>query len=193
MKYFTPELWASWQDPTRKDPPPDKDPFKLYRAQLDGLRDRVNAEAFRFFSEADVHDGELLEFSVLDGSRCAPPGEAGRPWETRDDYPVRVSLRVLEASDRLVWRLRYSAVRRVAVQYPGQADLFQDQGRGFGDWGYHELSDCGSGFLRHEVLFASGSILLVEFRGVEAEAAEARPGAAMHALRVMATVRLTVA
>jgi hypothetical protein len=31
-------------------------------------------------------------------------------------------------------------------------------------WGYHELTDVGDGFLRHEVLFSSGATLLTEFR-----------------------------
>jgi hypothetical protein len=39
--------------------------------------------------------------------------------------------------------------------------------RGFGDWGYHELSDAGGGFLRHEVLFATGVILLFEFKELD--------------------------
>jgi hypothetical protein len=37
------------------------------------------------------------------------------------------------------------------------------------DWGYHELSDAGDGFLRHEVLFSSGAIVLVEFRDLSVE------------------------
>jgi hypothetical protein len=32
------------------------------------------------------------------------------------------------------------------------------------DWGYHELTDAGDGFLRHEVLFSWGGTLLTEFR-----------------------------
>jgi hypothetical protein len=35
--------------------------------------------------------------------------------------------------------------------------------------GYHELSDAGDGFLRHEVLLSSGAVLLVEFRDVSVE------------------------
>jgi hypothetical protein len=168
MKYFTAELWAAWQDPKWRQPPAEADPLKLYLAELESLRGRVNDEAFRFFAEADVHDGELLEFQVLDGGRAAPPGQPGRTPATRTEYPVGVVLRVLDGGDKLVWTLEYRQVRRVVVNYPGE--LFHDEGRGFGDWGYHELSDSGGGFLRHEVLFASGSTLLVEFREVRAHA-----------------------
>jgi hypothetical protein len=70
----------------------------------------------------------------------------------------------MDANDAFVWRLSYESVRRVLIHYPTEAPLFHGDGDGFGDWGYHELTDAGDGFLRHEVLFASGSVLLVEFK-----------------------------
>jgi hypothetical protein len=42
-------------------------------------------------------------------------------------------------------------------------------GNGFEDWGYHELNDAGDGFLRHEILFSSGAVVLIEFRAVSVE------------------------
>ncbi len=175
MKYFTPELWESWQKPPDKASEVRADPFAAYRAELETLRDRVSDEVFQFFSEADVHDGELLEFRVVDGGRPAPIGEPARVWVTRTDYPVAAVVRVLDSMDRLVWTLEYSQVRRVVASYPG--DLFHREGWGFGDWGYHELSDAGQGFLRHEILFRSGSTLLVEFRDVKVTHATARGAA----------------
>ncbi len=172
MKYFAPELWLSWQESAAAQPSEDADPFKLYRTQLESLKPRVSESAFAFFAEADVHDGELLEFTVHDASRPAPLDEDARPWVRRLDYPVKVLLRVLDSSDRFVWTLEYQQVRGVTVSYPGQ--LFHHEGRGFGDWGYHELSDAGSGFLRHEVLFASGSSLATEFKSVVVTSLDAR-------------------
>ena len=80
---------------------------------------------------------------------------------------MQVRLEVLDAYDKIVWYLRYMNVRRVVVDFPTQEPLFYSAGEGFGDWGYHELSDAGGGFLRHEVLFASGAVLLFEFKEVE--------------------------
>lgn len=163
MKYFTPELWRSWQAPGWEPPPPERDPFILYRRELETLRPRLHADAFRFFTDADVHDGELMALRVVDGSRPT----SGGPWVTRTDYPVVVGLAVLEATGRCKWTLSYRGVRRVQVDYLNDEHLFPIEGSGFGDWGYHELSDVGDGFLRHEVLFRSGSTLLFEFRDVE--------------------------
>src|SRR5688572_2676078 len=72
MKFFTREYWLGLQRRDYTPPPPDMDPFTLYRAELEALRGRVNVEAFDFFAEADVHDGELLGLAVIDGNRPAP-------------------------------------------------------------------------------------------------------------------------
>lgn len=172
MKYFTPELWASWGDADYKPPPPEEDPFVLYRRELETLRNRVGPEEFAFFLDADVHDAELLEFTVLDGSRPAPLGSRGREWHNDEEFPVRVVLRVLDGRDKYVWTLRYWDVRRVETRFSSDP-IWR---RGFDDWGYHELTDAGDEFLRHEVLFASDSSLLVEFRGVGVERVDARKG-----------------
>jgi hypothetical protein len=67
------------------------------------------------------------------------------------------------------WTLRYAHIRRILVDFPTDTPLFFDPGGGFEDWAYHELSDVGDGFLRHEVLFSSGAGVLVEYRDVSVE------------------------
>jgi hypothetical protein len=170
MKFFTKENWRTLQSI-----PPANDLLErihqagsAYREQLQSLRTRLSEDAFHFFMDADVHDGELLELVIEDGSRPAPLSEPARPWNTPKDFPVRVRLSVLDALDKLVWTLSYNTVRRVMVDFPSEQPLFYQEGGGFGDWGYHELTDAGSGFLRHEILFASGAVLLFEFAGIAA-------------------------
>src|ERR1700679_3397251 len=64
-----------------------------------------------------------------------------------------------DASHNFLWRMAYGALRRVAIDYPSGSPLFYSPGEGFGDWGYHERTDAGDGFLRHEILFATESFL----------------------------------
>jgi hypothetical protein len=172
MKYFTPSMWLGLQGSSEQSGENHRrweSAFKEYRQQLAALRGRLSGEAFSFFDEADIHDGELLSFRIVDGSRAALLTNRASPWETLLNYPVRVELAVLDARDELVWHLSYSVLRSVVVDYPGQETLFYQVGAGFGDWGYHELTDAGNGFLRHEILFASGSSLAIEFKGLAVE------------------------
>jgi hypothetical protein len=81
-------------------------------------------------------------------------------------YPIKVKLTVLDANDRFIWELSYASLRRIVVDFPTGDPLFYRKGEGFGDWGYHELTDSGNGFLRHEVLFATGAVLLFEFKDI---------------------------
>ena len=168
MKFFTKEAWLGLQKvPDANDVlERSRHAADAYREQLESLRTRLNEDAFHFFMDADVHDGELLELGIEDGSRPAPLSEPVRPWTTPGDYPVRVRLAVLDGLDKLIWKVSYNTVRRVIIDFPSEQPLFYQQGEGFGDWGYHELTDAESGFLRHEVLFASGAVLLFEFREV---------------------------
>ena len=172
MKYFTKELWRDLQDEDKGQAASDQwdAALAVYRAQLHLLQPRLSAQAFEFFASADVHDGDLLHFKIADRDPETPmtrvpkpPGEEG--WYSQD-YPVTVELEVAEGNGTTRWRLAYGHVRRVLADFPTERSLFYRDGDGFEDWGYHELTDAGAGFLRHEVLFASGATLLTEFRAI---------------------------
>ena len=79
---------------------------------------------------------------------------------------------------KLIWHISYKTVRRVVVDYPTESPLFYRDGNGFGDWGHHELTDAGSGFLRHEILFSRGTVLMFEFTDVEVSYVERAKGPA---------------
>src|SRR5262245_1769426 len=74
MRFFTRNLWLRTQSRTPwKDTHLDWDrTFAGYRAQLEAFRPRLSADAFESFVGADLHDGELLELTIVDGSRPAP-------------------------------------------------------------------------------------------------------------------------
>ena len=123
---------------------------------------------FRFFEKADVHDGEVQHICVADGTQSALRSRR-HARRGRGRYPVGVELVVVQSDGRFAWKVKYSSVRRVLVDFPTDAPLFYAPGDGFGDWGYHELVDAGHGFLRHEVLFATGAVLLLEARRISVQ------------------------
>jgi hypothetical protein len=153
MKYFTKKLWEGAQaDGGSSNAGRWKKALRTYREQLEALRPRFPDQVFAFFDRADIHEGSLHRLDI--GA----------------DSPLRVELEIIDAYDRLAWTLRYTAIRRVLVDSDGA-----DDGADFGDLGYHELTDCGGGFFRHEILFASGATLLVEFRDLEVRRRERAP------------------
>ena len=79
-------------------------------------------------------------------------------------HKVTVEMRVLGSNLDVHYALRYETVRRVLFDYPSDEPLFHNEGRHIGDWGYDELAAIDDNWLRHEVLFASGTTILIEFK-----------------------------
>ena len=168
MKYLTKKRWASVRSgQIEGDGLTWGKALRAYREQLETMRAKLPQQVFAFFDRADIHDGELLRLDIRDGSRPAPLDQLPRPWIVPGDHPVRVELAILDTYDKLVWTLRYGAIRRILVDFPSARPLFHTDGEGFGGDGCHELTDCGDGFFRHEILFASGATVLVEFKDVD--------------------------
>jgi hypothetical protein len=168
MKYLTKKRWASMRAGDGGTPAASwGKALRAYREQLETLRTALPEPVFAFFDRADIHDGELLHLDIRDGSRPAPLDQLPRPWIVPGDHPVRVDLAILDTYDKQIWGLRYSAIRRILVDFPSKQPLAYQDGDGFGDIGVHELTACGDGFFRHEILFATGATLLVEFKEVD--------------------------
>lgn len=154
MRYLTKELWQSAQEPGKLDEYESNwhKAYQDYVQQLSHLRDRLTPESYRFFLDADLHDGALVKLEVEGGN-------------TKNySYPASAKLIASDASNEYAWHMSYGSLRRVVIDYPSADPLFYSSGEGFGDWGYHELTDAGEGFLRHEILFATGSVILFEFK-----------------------------
>jgi hypothetical protein len=156
MRYLTRKRWAG----ARSDAGGETGrswgkALRAYREQLETLRPRFPDEVFAFFDRADIHEGELLHLDIGDG------GE-----------PVRVALAIRDVYDRQSWTLEYGAARRAVVDVPAQAPPLPHDGEGFGELACHELTDCGGGYFRHEILFASGATLLFEFREIAVQRSE---------------------
>jgi len=163
MKYFTAELWAAFNSTRRESA------FKLYdrrlqsyMKQLQAVIPRLNPHARPFFREACLlHDCTLARLEV--GDHIDHPDQ----WLSRDKINRRrasVRLTVLTEDAKNIYTLRYVDVTRVEVNFPGEKILFP-VGRysNFGDWGYDELTVTRTGQFRHDVLFASGSTIMIEF------------------------------
>jgi hypothetical protein len=162
MKYFTPEGWIGFNSARRDSAFQSYDRrLESYRKQLSLLLPRLNPTARRFFREVCLlHDGTLLRMEA--GDHIDGAGQGGTRIGVNDR---RASVRLLVKSENgeSIYTLNYTGVRRVEV--PGETVLFPSGKRAnFGDWGYDELTSAKEGRFRHEVLFASGSTITIEFK-----------------------------
>jgi hypothetical protein len=131
--------------------------FRVYGEQLEALRKRLNERNFHFF-KSSLHDGRLISFSVGDGLHLEL--ENGKPVTIRDFYRTSVQIRMLNAEFNAVYDLKYQGVSKAVFDFPSDDPLW---GKNIDDWGYDELSEVNEKILRHEILFSSGSTVLIEF------------------------------
>jgi hypothetical protein len=156
MRYFTKEVWAGWQDDSVVNAAEDwKRRCTAYRRQLARLSERISPRAMRFFTSHSLHDARLMRLNLSERERGLVV--------QRTRYPLQIELHVLTPRKRS-YTLTYSAVRKVVLDYPSDRPLFLPATKSLGDWGYDELTGTSGAFLQHEILFSSGSTLLIEFK-----------------------------
>jgi hypothetical protein len=165
MKYFTKELWLGYND---QGPLAGQTAIELgqrnmqeYIEQLEQLRPRLSQQSFRFFKKENLHDGRLWAFIAGDAPEHDVYG--ARRFDFNAHNPS-VVMKVLDQNLKMLFTLRYRKVRKISLDYPSEEPLFHSEGNHIGDWGYDELTAADEQYLRHEVLFASGTIILVEFK-----------------------------
>jgi hypothetical protein len=152
MRYFKPELWRdSNSHRGRTVRTADKKwtgALNRYRRDLKKLMPDLSVSARRFFGRVSLHDAALVSFLV---DRESPK------------KGLRVTGVFLHPSNGRAYSLSYSQVTRLEVSHPGRLPLFDDMRMSIGSWGYDELTRAGGGALRHEILFSTGTTIVIEF------------------------------
>jgi hypothetical protein len=134
-----------------------------YEKQLQPLIRRLNPQARSFFREILLlHDATLARMEVGD---LIEKVELPRARLGLNRRQASIRLFVLSEYGDVLYKLRYTDVARVELNFPGKTVLFPwGKYPNFGDWGYDELTSGRNGLFRHEVLFASGASITIEFK-----------------------------
>jgi hypothetical protein len=166
MQYFTPQLWLGFNNPGRSKAALKTwgRRFKSYQDNLKKILPSLNPQARRFFRDALVlHDGTLMRMEV--GDRVSDTQlRATRDIGNRREAAVRLFVLSGRVKQHR-YTLEYKNIKRIELEFPGKLELFPVGAEpNFGDWGYDELTSPEKGLLRHEILFASGASIVIEFR-----------------------------
>jgi len=135
--------------------------FSDYRRELEALRSRLGPRMYKFFSTESLHDGRVLSFTVGDGINHQVGGP--KPFDI-NARQTSVKIQVLGAQMDVLYTLSCEGIRRVVFDFPSDEPLFYGEGDSIGDWGYDEFSAPDARYLRHEVLFSSGTSVVIEFK-----------------------------
>ena len=164
MKYFTKEMWRGWNsrddaEQQRARELSDRN-WQEYRQELEETSVKTHPQAYEFFKTGERHDGRLISFTVGDAINHDVHGPTKFDINSRD---TTVEIKLLSPYLNTLYTLSYSGVRKAVFDYPSDDPLFHYEGGRIDDWGYDEVTAVDEGFLRHEVLFSSGTTILIEF------------------------------
>jgi len=161
MEIITKEHWRGWNsrdEEVQKWAMKSSDEnFKIYAERLEKLRPRLKERNYEFFKNG-LHDGQLISFSVGDG--LSLNFESNAPLKLEDFSKTSVLMKVLNAEFDAVYDLKYERVSKAVFDFPTDSPLW---GSNINDWGYDELSEVNEKTLKHEILFSSGTTILIEF------------------------------
>ena len=140
---------------------------RLYEAQLLKLKPRLKKSAWKFFERVSLHDATVLAMHVGDDIHKRFQGYRKKVVNKRR---VLAQIEALNYAEDRLYTLRYSRIRRLTFDYPSSepwhvmsADAADNP---IDEWMADELTAADADFLRHEVLFSSGTTILIEFQEV---------------------------
>lgn len=162
MEIITKEHWLGWNSDDKEvyewAIKSSDENWKVYAERLEKLRPRLNQRNFEFFKKG-LHDGRVLSFSVGEGLFL---NFAENPQlDINKDFSItNVQIKVINACFDALYDLKYTTVSKVLFDFPSDTPLW---GNSIGNWGYDEISEIDEKNLRHEILFSSGTTILIEF------------------------------
>ena len=161
MEIITKEHWRGWNSDDDEvcnwAEKSSRENFKIYAERLEKLRPRLKERNHEFFKNG-LHDGRLISFSIGDGLHL--DFERDESPKINDFYRTSVLIKVLNAEFNTIYSLKYEKVSKAVFDFPTDSPLW---GSNIDDWGYDEISEVDEKTLRHEVLFSSGTVILIEF------------------------------
>lgn len=161
MEFITKRHWRGWNSHDEKESEwaraSSEENFKLYADRLEILRPRLTERNYQFFRKG-LHDARLISFSTGDGLHIDFNRE--KKISINDFNRTSVEIKLLNAEFDAIYHLKYGKVTKSVFDFPSNDPLW---GNNIDDWGYDELSEVNEKVLRHEVLFSSGTSILIEF------------------------------
>jgi hypothetical protein len=165
MKYFTKEMWLGWNssddEEWQRADEQNKRNWLEYQQQFEKLQSRLGPEAYHFFKNEERHDGRLIAFTVGDAINHDVHGALKFDINKHD---TTVEIKLIGPELDVLYTLHYKGVKRVIFDYPTDTPLFYEEGDHISDWGYDEVTAVDENYLRHEVLFSTGTTILIEFK-----------------------------
>lgn len=121
---------------------------KAYSIVFEEIKNRVSHEFLKtYLNNHGFHDFQITKIEVLDSTNGFK-------------NPISIDIYISEEED--TYKITYRNIEKFNINY--QEDEESEEKTGFDDWGYDEFLPVDEQTLSHEILFASGSTILIHFK-----------------------------
>jgi hypothetical protein len=155
MKYYTSKLWSMINSPSQKERDEADIQWEKNNKEYSAIFETVKARFSKNFLKIYLSNNGFHDFRIK--NIIVNHKEYGIK------NPVSIDL-YLTDDDINTFKITYKNVKKFDVNYE------EDEGwtatRGFDDWGYDEFLPIDEINLSHEILFASGSTILIHFKNI---------------------------
>ncbi len=161
MRYFTKQLWRKFNEGSasmRKADELFKRQNESYKKYIIDVIKPAKRSLYNFYLRNDRYDGRLLSFSTGDAVNC----DIHNKRDLRKNR-IAVKMEVINGDSDKIYCLQYKKVQRIVFDFPSEEPLFNIAANKVGDWGYDEMHLLKNGSFRHEIVFSSGAVILIEF------------------------------
>lgn len=153
MRYFTDELWSKLNSDSQKERDEaffewDKN-NKAYSEIFDLVKFRLSQKFLRMYlGNHGFHDFQIKNIVL-----------------THKEYGFKnpISLEIYVTDSVNTFKITYKCIKKFYVNYEEIEEDWSAR-RGFDTWGYDEFIPVDEQTLSHEILFASGSTILIHFK-----------------------------
>lgn len=128
---------------------------KEYNILFNKVKCRLSKKFLKIYEKEDnFHDYKLKGISIIQGKYGFT-------------NPIRISLVIYNEIN--TWQLDYTKIEKISIDYNKVDDIpsrTKEFYVGFDDFSYDEVLEVNDKILSHEILFASGTILLIHFNKI---------------------------
>ena len=160
MRYFTDKLWSDINSESQEVREKanlqweknDEEYYKIF----ENVKEKLPKKFLKIYRQQyGFHDYELKNFEIIHDDK---------------GHKDPVAVNIIISNPEQTWSISYEKIKKIQINYELQPDIFgrkrRREHRGFDNYGYNEFFEIDEKTLSHEILFASGATILVQFEKI---------------------------
>ncbi len=164
MRYFTKKIWlgmskkesAYWDNKWKEN-------INKYTEYINKISSRIPKRFYTMYKKEHLNGDNLIDLKIENKGKKYFQKETNEIHLLIKKNELEITINLLCPS-KFIYTLKYGKVKGYTLKYPSDNPVPFAEGDGIGSWGYDELELLKDGYLKHEIMFHSGTIIIIVFK-----------------------------